>query len=268
MPSIPTIIIYLLIILLIATIITGITLAILESRKKSQRIIIQSPPRPVILSANSKPCNRRKDCNGGLGVEYCNKGQCQNVNTLPTLKTNMIITLQDQLYSTYMKPVFGCISTSGTSICLNDNTILDYPELYQWKINSIYPEQNIVSFQNVHLGTYLTDPSDSRIVKADSVTDTLMNTHWKILYVNPQKIMIQSVTTRFFLTIGSSDGLPILVLKDYDLNEDIYFWKYNLVSNNTISTINSEKSSKYISCTRNGECPKGTICLVGRCKAL
>ena len=234
MSTISVISVSFLIILILIILITGITLAILQYKR--DQAFTGFKIRPVILSETHTP---------------------QIIN-------NDIITLQDEKFHIYMKPVFGCTQNGGHVVCVHDSVILDTPEKYQWRISVLNPIEGIVSLQNVSLGTYLTNEDNN--IHVDSINDRNISTHWKLLYTPDGKLIIQSVSNNNFLVIKMLGPNRILGLSEYNFNQEDYGWKYQKITDNNNNNNYLANQASGRSCNQNSDCIDGLLCLAGRCK--
>lgn len=231
----------------------------------------------MILGASARRCSSAQDCGS---LESCLNGYCQ----AQTLRGGDVVTLQDQVYANFMKPVFGCIATGGHTVCMNDASVTDYPQLYQWRVVQIRPDRNIVAFQNVLLGTFLTANPTSGVIEADSQDSLSPTTHWKVHNLADRTILLQHFPSGKFLTVGSMDSLRVLTLKPYDLNPKTFAWTFTKFNSDYPGyhgpdiilhsgshpgphPVSNSRKKLGEQCSLQTDCEPGLICLGGRCKS-
>lgn len=203
MSAVVVAVIILLVALMIIAGVVGTVLAVQQSQREQARVASQTAQAAaqVFLSASSDP---------NL------VGRTVSLLYLPT--------------SQYMKPVFGCTPLGGHSICMNDTQFKAGSDIYKWKMITLRPNDNIVSFENVELGTWLHAVPDSNVVLADFVDNSDLLTHWKLFPVggslegDRSVVLIQNAVTRQFLIVAHEHGLPLLSSKPYNLNEAEFSW--------------------------------------------
>ena len=203
MSAVVVAVVILLVALMIVVGVIGTVLAVQQSQREQAA---QATAAQVFLPANSNPQNSLD-------------GKIVHLRFLPTFSI--------------AKPVFGCTHLGGHAICLND-TSSESDNIKLWKIVTVRQDDNIVSFQNVQLGTWLHAIPDSPIVSADVQDNSDFLTHWKLFQVTRQGadniFLIQNAQTRLFLTMArDTQNVPVLTSAPYNLDEDAFSWIVEIV---------------------------------------